>query len=63
MFDEEGAEKKVEAYTLGQPIDTLSIEELVETIGRLKDEIGRLETAMNEKTRHRDAADALFGKK
>jgi uncharacterized small protein (DUF1192 family) len=63
MFDEDGAEKKVEAYTLGQPIDTLSIEELAETIGRLREEIDRIEAAMKEKTRHRDAADALFGKK
>jgi uncharacterized small protein (DUF1192 family) len=63
MFDEDGSDKKVAAYVLGQPIDALSIDELAETIGRLKSEIARLESAMTEKTRHRDAAGALFGKK
>lgn len=54
---------KPSSFVIGQPLDTLSIEEIHETIDQLKEEIGRLENALAQKTQHRDAADALFGKK
>ena len=45
-----------------QDLGPLSIAELEERIGILKDEIERVETHMAEASRHRSAADELFKK-
>lgn len=45
-----------------KPLDNMSVEELREYIGALKAEILRVETAMNAKSAHMSAADALFKK-
>lgn len=62
MFDDEAA-KPAPVFEIGQNLETLSVEELAETIERLKAEISRLEETMNSKSAHLDAAAAMFGKK
>jgi uncharacterized small protein (DUF1192 family) len=42
------------------PLDMLGVEELAEYVGELKDEIARVEQAMQKKRAHRDAAAAFF---
>jgi uncharacterized small protein (DUF1192 family) len=61
MFDEDAPRPKRE-YLLGQPLDTLSVDELAETIERLRAEIVRLEAARNAKAGAIDAAQSLFRK-
>ena len=62
-IDEDDQRPKLADYVIGQQLETLSIEELEETIERLKGEIERIDEILGQKTRHRAAADALFGKK
>jgi uncharacterized small protein (DUF1192 family) len=57
--DEERPKKKI-AHEIGQELSLLSVEELRERIGVLKDEIARLETSMNAKQAQRSAADQFF---
>ncbi len=61
MFEEDAPRPKRE-YLLGQPLDTLSVDELTETIERLRAEIARLEAARNAKAGAIDAAQGLFRK-
>ena len=62
MIDEENP-PPVSGYIIGQLLDSLSIDELRETIGALQAEIERLERTLEEKTARMEAADALFGGK
>jgi uncharacterized small protein (DUF1192 family) len=41
-------------------LDTLSVEELRDYIGELRDEIARVEADISRKQTHRSAADAFF---
>ena len=59
MEDEE-IRKKQEAYTLGQDLSLMSVEEIGEMIEILKQEIARLESAGKSKSDHLSAAEALF---
>jgi uncharacterized small protein (DUF1192 family) len=52
--------KKKAGHEIGQDLALLSVDELSERIGLLKDEIGRLEEAMKAKNASRDAASAFF---
>ncbi len=63
MFDDSNEPKKKPTFELGQKLDELSVEELSETIEVLKIEIERLNEAKESKSKHLDAAAALFGKK
>ena len=63
MFDNENEPAKAPGYLIGQPLDTLSVEEIDETIALLTGEIERLGQARSEKTGHLAAAESLFSKK
>jgi len=47
-------------HQVGEPLDTLSVEELRLRIALLREEIARLETVVAAKQASRDAADAFF---
>ncbi len=52
--------KKKLAHEIGEPLDTISVEELRERIGLLQAEIERLDIAAKAKEASRQAADAFF---
>jgi uncharacterized small protein (DUF1192 family) len=59
LFDEEPRKKKL-VHEIGQDLSPLSLGELAERIGLLREEIARLESEMSAKGTTRSAADALF---
>ena len=59
-MDENDEIKKQPDFAIGQDLSQLSVEELDETIGLLKEEISRLTEARNAKSAHMSAAEALF---
>lgn len=59
MFDEE-PRKKVRPHEIGQDLSLLSVGELSERIGQLRDEVARLEAELNAKDATKTAAEALF---
>jgi uncharacterized small protein (DUF1192 family) len=59
LFDEEPRKKKL-VHEIGQDLSPLSLGELAERIGLLREEIARLEAEMSAKGTTRSAADALF---
>jgi len=62
MFsDDDGAVKKPAGFSIGEPLDLLSVEELAERITRLVAEIVRHREAIAGKQSSRAAADAVFG--
>jgi len=60
--DEDDRPKKKVVHEIGQELALLSIKELEERIVLLKDEIGRLETAIASKQGSRTVADQFFKK-
>jgi len=60
--DEDDLPKKKVVHEIGQELALLSIKELEERIALLKDEIGRLETAIASKQGSRTVADQFFKK-
>ena len=54
--------KKKMTHDLGQELALLSVGELAERVGLLKDEITRLEAEMNRKRASKSAADTFFKK-
>jgi len=50
------------AHVIGQDIASMSVEELERTIGRLRDEIERIEAEIGARRATRNAADAIFRK-
>ncbi len=60
MEDENEIRKKHAAYTIGQVLDELSVEEISEITSLLHEEIARLDTAKQSKSAHLSAAEALF---
>lgn len=59
--DEEIAPPKApDRHVLGEPLDTLSVEELRSRVLLLREEIVRLEAAATAKEASRQAADAFF---
>jgi uncharacterized small protein (DUF1192 family) len=61
-FDEDDRPKKKIAHEIGQDLTLLSVRELGERIGLLKDEIARLEADSANKQAKRSAADHFFKK-
>jgi uncharacterized small protein (DUF1192 family) len=59
-FDEEERPKKKLAHEIGQDLTLLSVKELDERVGLLKEEIGRLEADKAKKQATRSAADQFF---
>jgi uncharacterized small protein (DUF1192 family) len=59
--DDDRPKKKI-AHEIGQELALLSVEELGERIGLLKDEIERLEQARAKKQASRSVADQFFKK-
>lgn len=60
---EEEFETRRTEYRIGQDLSTLSVEELNGTIALLKDEIARLEQALNAKDKTKATAEAFFRRK
>jgi uncharacterized small protein (DUF1192 family) len=61
-FDEEDRPKKKLVHEIGQDLTLLSVGELTERIGLLKEEIARLEANMASKQASKSAADLFFKK-
>jgi uncharacterized small protein (DUF1192 family) len=61
-FDEDERPKKKIVHEIGQDLTLLSVRELGERIGLLKDEIARLEADIAKKQATRSAADQFFKK-
>lgn len=59
MFGDDEVQKP-KGHEVGMPIDTMSVEELQERIGLLKQEIARLEQAITARNKVRSEADSLF---
>ena len=59
LFDEEEV-KKVPVHEIGQDLSLLSVDELQERIGILKEEILRLEAEANSKGVSKAAAESFF---
>jgi uncharacterized small protein (DUF1192 family) len=59
-IDEDDKPKKKIAHEIGQDLYLLSGEDLAERIALLKQEIARLEAAMNKAQASRNAADQFF---
>lgn len=59
LFDDE-ARKPVRIHEIGQDLALLSVNELNERIGQLREEIARLEAELTAKGATRNAAEALF---
>jgi uncharacterized small protein (DUF1192 family) len=59
IFDDE-PKKKARPHEIGQDLSLLSVDELSERIGILRDEIARLEAELKTKSTTKSAAEALF---
>ena len=59
MFEDDEV-KKPRAHEVGMPLETMSVDELTDRIGLLRDEIARLEAAIVARKQTKDAADSLF---
>jgi uncharacterized small protein (DUF1192 family) len=60
--DEDDRPKKKLVHEIGQDLTLLSVSELAERIGLLRQEIGRLEAEMTRKRASQSAADTFFKK-
>jgi uncharacterized small protein (DUF1192 family) len=61
-IDEDDRPKKKIVHEIGQDLALLAVKELQERIEVLKEEIGRLETAIASKQASRNVADQFFKK-
>jgi uncharacterized small protein (DUF1192 family) len=61
-FEEDDRPKKKIAHEIGQDLTLLSVRELSERIGLLKEEIARLEADIAKKQATRSVADQFFKK-
>jgi len=61
-IDDDDRPKKKLAHEIGQGLTLLSVAELTERIGLLKDEIARLEADIKSKQASKSAADLFFKK-
>ena len=59
IFDDE-PKKKARPHEIGQDLSLLSVGDLTERIGILRDEIARLEAELQAKGTTKSAAEALF---
>ncbi|MGE0846885.1 MAG: DUF1192 domain-containing protein [Flavobacteriaceae bacterium] len=60
MFDDDAPVKRKGAHEIGCDLSAISVDELQERVGLLREEIARLEAAIAEKARSRDAAASVF---
>ena len=60
IFDEDAPKKPTAAHVIGQDLSLLSVAELRERVGQLKQEILRIEGELDAKGATKDAAEALF---
>jgi uncharacterized small protein (DUF1192 family) len=61
-IDPDELPKKKITHELGQDLSLLSVAELTERVGLLKEEIARLEAEMTKKRASKSAADTFFKK-
>jgi uncharacterized small protein (DUF1192 family) len=61
-FDDEDRPKKKIAHEIGQDLTLLSVAELTDRIGLMREEISRLEADIAKKQATRSAADQFFKK-
>ena len=61
-FEEEDRPKKKIAHEIGQDLTLLSVAELTDRIGLMKEEIARLEADISKKQASRSVADQFFKK-
>ena len=61
-IDPDELPKKKVTHEMGQELALLSVGELTERVALLKEEIARLEAAMNRKRATKSAADTFFKK-
>ena len=61
-IDDDDRPKKKIVHEIGQDLTLLSVRELTERIGLLRDEIARLEADIAKKQASRSAADQFFKK-
>jgi uncharacterized small protein (DUF1192 family) len=61
-FDDEDRPKKKIAHEIGQDLTLLSVAELTDRIGLMREEIARLEADIAKKQATRSAADQFFKK-
>jgi len=61
-IDDDDRPKKKIVHDIGQDLTLLSVRELTERIGLLRDEIARLEADIAKKQASRSAADQFFKK-
>jgi uncharacterized small protein (DUF1192 family) len=59
-IDEDDRPKKKIVHEVGQDLALLSVDEIAERIALLKDEIGRLDEALQKKQASRAAANLFF---
>ena len=59
-IDDDDRPKKKVAHEIGQDLTLLSVAELQERIGLMREEIARLEADIGRKQATRNAADTLF---
>ena len=59
LFDDETARPK-RIHEIGQDLSLLSVDELNQRVGQLRDEIARLEAELQAKGATKQAAEALF---
>ena len=62
IIDDDDRPKKKITHEIGQELALLSVKELQERIGLLKEEIARLETSIAGKQSSRTVADTFFKK-
>lgn len=62
VFDDDpfAAPKKKMAHEIGEPLESISVEELDERIALLQQEIARLEAALKSKQASKSAAESFF---
>lgn len=61
-FDDDDRPKKKIVHEIGQELTLLSVAELTDRIGLMKEEIARLEADIDKKQASRSAADQFFKK-
>lgn len=59
MFDDDEV-KKPKGHEVGMAIDAMSVEELIDRIGLLEAEIGRLRAAIEARQKHKASAASVF---
>ncbi|MFX3680255.1 DUF1192 domain-containing protein [Oceaniradius stylonematis] len=62
MMDDEKQTASTAAHVIGRDIASMSVDELERTIGRLREEIARIEAEIDARAVTRSAADAIFRK-